>query len=127
MKLEDIEIYQIALRLGDEIWDIVIKWDWFEKKGIGIQLTDAADSISANISEGYGRLSPRDNRRFCIFARGSLFETVTWLHKAHHRHLIDDSIYKHLTEDCNNLKVKLWNYIITLDKKINNEKSNKPE
>ncbi len=23
MKLEDLEIYQIALRLGDEIWDIV--------------------------------------------------------------------------------------------------------
>jgi len=53
MRLEDLEIYQIALRIGDEIWDIVI--------------------------------------------------------------------------DCNNLKVKLWNYIITLDKKINNEKSNKPE
>lgn len=30
MKLEELEIYQIALRLGDEVWDIVIKWDWFE-------------------------------------------------------------------------------------------------
>lgn len=124
MKLEELEIYQIALRLGDEVWDIVIKWDWFEKRGIGQQLTDAADSISANISEGYGRLSPRDNRRFCLFARGSLYETATWLHKAHRRNLIDDSTYNQLSSECNNLKIKLWNYIVALDKRIKNDKSN---
>jgi four helix bundle protein len=77
MKLEDLEVYQLALHLSDKIWNIVIKWNWFEKKGMGTQLTEAADSISANISEGFGRMSPRDNRRFCMFARGSLFETAT--------------------------------------------------
>jgi four helix bundle protein len=127
MKLEDLEIYQIALRLGDDIWEIVIKWDWFEKRGIGQQLTDATDSISANISEGYGRLSPRDNRRFCIFARGSLYETTTWLYKAHHRKLIDDTTYNLLAEKCLNLKVKLWNYILVLDKRIKNDKNNEQQ
>ncbi|MGF7140113.1 four helix bundle protein [Roseimarinus sediminis] len=122
MKLEDLEIYQIALRLGDEVWDIVIKWDYFEKKGLGAQLTDAADSISANISEGYGRLSPRDNRRFCLFARGSLFETATWISKAHYRKLIDDATHSRLMNECTNLKIKLWNYIQVLDKRSINEK-----
>ena len=73
MKLEELEIYQLSMLLGDEIWEIVIKWDHFEKNGFGRQLTNAADSISANILEGYGRLSPKDNRRFCIIARGSLY------------------------------------------------------
>jgi four helix bundle protein len=125
MKLEDLEIYQIALRLGDEIWDIVIKWDWFEKRGIGQQLTDAADSISANISEGYGRLSPRDNRRFCLFARGSLFETETWISKTYNRKLIDDTTHESLTNECANLKIKLWNYIQVLDKRSKDDKSNR--
>jgi four helix bundle protein len=124
MKLDELEIYQIALKIGDEVWEIVIKWDYFEKKGLGGQLTDATDSISANISEGFGRMSSKDNRRFCYIARGSLYETATWLHKAHHRELIDDSTYKHLSDECNNMKVKLWNYILILDKRIKNDKSN---
>jgi hypothetical protein len=37
---------------------------------------------------------------------------------------IDDLTYKHLSDECNNLKVKLWNYILTLDRRIKNEKSN---
>jgi len=123
MRLEDLEIYQISLRLSDEIWDIVIKWGYFEKRGLGVQLTDAADSISSNISEGYGRMFPKDNRRFCIIARGSLYETTTWLYKAHNRKLIDDTIYNHFSEECNNLKVKLWNYIIALNNKIKHDKN----
>jgi four helix bundle protein len=53
MKLEDLEIYQLAMQLGDDIWEIVIKWSYFEKNGFGKQLTNAADSIAANISEGW--------------------------------------------------------------------------
>lgn len=118
MRLEDLEVYNLANDLGDKIWDIVIKWDWFEKRGIGQQLTDAVDSIGANISEGFGRLSPKDNRRFCIFARGSLYETTTWLFKSHNRKLINHETYELLKQDCNNLQVKLWNYIKSLEKNI---------
>jgi four helix bundle protein len=121
MKLEDLEIYQIAMKLGDDIWDIVIKWPYFEKNGLGKQWTDAADSIASNISEGYGRMSARDNRRFCIFARGSLYETTTWLKKTKNRNLVDEALFQDLDKRLHDLKVKLWNYIQALERRIKEE------
>ena len=118
MKLEELEIYQLAMNLGDEIWDSVIKWEYFEKNGLGKQLTNASDSLGANISEGYGRLSPKENRRFCFIARGSLYETLTWLEKANERGLLDNEKFEDLHKKINDLKVRLWNYIQALEKRL---------
>ena len=53
--LESLEVYQLAEQFSDEIWDLAGSWKHFEKTTIGNQLVRAADSISANIAEGYGR------------------------------------------------------------------------
>ena len=55
MKLEELNIYKISMEISDEIWNLVKDWKYFEKDTIGKQLVRAVDSISANISEGYGR------------------------------------------------------------------------
>ena len=55
MKLGDLEIYRLAMKLGEEIWQIVEKWAYFQKDTIGRQWIKAGDSIAANISEGFGR------------------------------------------------------------------------
>jgi four helix bundle protein len=81
-KLEELEVYQLAERLGDAIWDSVIRWDYFAKDTVGKQLVRAADSIAANLSEGYGRYSYRENIQFCYYARGSLEETRNWIRRA---------------------------------------------
>ncbi len=31
MKLEEFRVYQMSMDLGEEVWDIVIKWDYFAK------------------------------------------------------------------------------------------------
>lgn len=49
-RFEDLEIYQLAEKLSDLIWSIVIKWDSFPKNTVGIQYVDASDSIGSNIS-----------------------------------------------------------------------------
>lgn len=118
MKLEELEIYQLSMQISDDIWEVVNQWEYFEKNGIGKQLTNAADSISANISEGYGRLSPKDNRKFCLIARGSLYETTTWLEKANKRNLIADEQTDIFRKKLQDLKVKLWNYIQVLNRRI---------
>src|SRR5262249_39722534 len=46
------------------------------------------DSIGANISEGVGRGTYQDNRRFVRFARESLDETQNWLRRAYNRKLL---------------------------------------
>jgi len=43
---ENLEVYQLAERLADEIWKIVIEWDHFSKSTVGRQMVEAADSIS---------------------------------------------------------------------------------
>ena len=42
------------------------------------QLTRAADSISANLSEGYSRSTSADRLRFLAYALGSVRECVPW-------------------------------------------------
>jgi four helix bundle protein len=94
---KELEVYQLAEKLSDEIWSIVVIWDFFAKDTIGKQLVRAADSMGANFAEGTGRGSYRDNVRFITIARGSLTETQHWLRRAHTRQLLT-------TEQINTLK-----------------------
>lgn len=90
MQLEDLEVYQLSMELGEKIWEITIRWNYFAKDTVGRQLVRAADSIGANLAEGFGRFSYKENRQFCFYARGSLYETRTWLTKGNRRKLIND-------------------------------------
>ncbi len=67
-RFEELKVFQLAEQLADEIWDIVISWKYFEKETMGKQLVKAAHSIGANISEGAGRETPKDNQRFIRIA-----------------------------------------------------------
>jgi four helix bundle protein len=62
--------------------------DVFSKKNLGDQFVRAADSIALNIAEGYGRYHYKENKNFCWYARGSLFETKTANQKAYDRKLM---------------------------------------
>ena len=72
MKLEELRVYQLAMKLAEDVWDIVIKWDYFTKDAMGKQLLKAADSVAANLSEGFGRFFYKEERQFCYYSRGSL-------------------------------------------------------
>lgn len=85
---EELRVYQMAEKLSDVIWTVVMKWSNLEKDTVGKQLIRAADSIGANIAEGAGRGSYQDNRRFIRISRGSLYETRHWLRRAHVRKLL---------------------------------------
>lgn len=85
---EDLNVYRAAEGLSDLIWEIVDGWDEFAKATVGRQLVRSADSVGANIAEGYGRSTYADNRRFVAIARGSLCETRHFLRRAHKRKLL---------------------------------------
>jgi hypothetical protein len=38
LKLEDLEIYQMSMGIGETIWLLVREWDYLSKKTIGMQL-----------------------------------------------------------------------------------------
>ena len=82
LKIGDISAYKISYDLGNKVWKIVSKWDYFAKTTIGKQLARSIDSISANIAEGFGRFHKKDRIKFYYNARGSVFEAQDWLKKA---------------------------------------------
>lgn len=117
MKLEELRVYQLSMSIAEEIWNIVIKWDYFAKETIGKQLVKSSDSVAANLSEGYGRFFYKESKQFCYYSRGSLFETKTWLTKAANRGLVDSEEYNKFLNQINDIGVKLNNYINSIGKK----------
>jgi four helix bundle protein len=111
MELEKLEVYKLSLVIGETVWAIVSTWGYFEKDTIGKQMVRAADSISANISEGYGRFHYRDMKQFLYYARGSLYETKTWILKAKARGLISSDEFIELESNVNILGIKLNKFI----------------
>jgi|SRR5471030_1162323 len=110
-RLEDLEIYSLSEKFADEIWHIVTEWNYFEKDTVGKQLVRSADSISANIAEGFGRFHYKENKNFCYFSRGSLIETKTWIVKARKRNLISEEKYEVLIKELEIVHIKLNAYI----------------
>ena len=111
VKLEDLEIYQLALEIGEYVWDIVNKWERFPRQTTGAQFVNAADSVSANIAEGYGRYFYKDRKQFCYYSRGSLMETKNWVEKSFKRNLINQTAYDYLITRLQTLHHKLNIYI----------------
>ena len=109
--LEDLEIYNEAVNIANNIWEIVIHWNGFEKGNIGSQLCRAIDSVGANIAEGYGRGSKKDNARFAKIARASLFESKHWLIQSNIRKLLSDDKFFETKKKIENLIPRISAYI----------------
>lgn len=76
---EDLVVWQLAMDLTEEIY---LKSRCFPREeiyGLTSQLRRAVSSIPLNISEGQGRGSGKDFRRFLVIARSSAHEVNTAL------------------------------------------------
>ena len=69
-------VWQKAMELFELVWAIVFTENKIDFK-LRSQLADAAQSVSANISEGYGRRSLNEYIQFLYYALGSMAETMT--------------------------------------------------
>ena len=108
---ETLEVYQLSEKLADQTWDIAVKWEYFAKSTVGNQLVRAADSIGANIAEGTGRGTYKDNRRFIRIARASLYETKHWLKRANKRNLLTREQIDHISPLVTELAPRLNTYL----------------
>jgi len=112
-KLSDIEVYRLAENLSNTVWNIVKKWEYFERNTIGNQIVRSSDSISANIAESHGRYHFKDKKKFGYYARGSLEETKSWIRKAFKRGLISKEKTVGLEISLNEVGRKLNSFINT--------------
>lgn len=117
-RIEEVEIFIEGMEIAEKIWNHVNNWGHFANRTLGYQLVKSADSIAANISEGYGRYFFKENRQFCYIARGSLFETKTFLIKAKNRDLLTLHEFDKINQDIEILLNKLNVYIKQIEIQI---------
>jgi four helix bundle protein len=86
--IQELDVYKLAEELSDVIWNAFDTWNSKAQHTIGYQVIRSADSIAANLAEGYGRFTSPDRKKFYLYSRGSFEETKAWLRKAIRRNII---------------------------------------
>ena len=94
LQLNDIDAYKASFNLSNEVWKIVLTWDYFAKDTVGKQFVRSVDSIAANIAEGFGRYTKKDKIKFYRYAYGSIKESLDWNEKALKRDLLSKTQYQ---------------------------------
>jgi four helix bundle protein len=111
MQLEELKVYEAAMIIAEKVWSIVDRWTYFQKDTVGKQLVRAVDSVAANLSEGFGRYHYKEKKNYGYYSRGSLFETSTWLRKAHSRKLIETATFDGFVTELQTIGKMLNGYI----------------
>ena len=109
--LNDISAYKLASTFSNQVWDAVAKWDYFAKDTLGKQFCRAADSISANIAEGFGRFGTKEKIQFYRIAKGSAWECLDCNEKGRKRRLLPDDEYRNFYQTLRELP-KSINHLI---------------
>jgi four helix bundle protein len=78
-------VVQAASLLSDKVRQWAGKLSKEDYWTFGSQLVRSADSIGANLAEGFGRKHRADVLRFYTIAQGSLEETLYWIRRARAR------------------------------------------
>jgi four helix bundle protein len=107
---EALRVYQLSENLADVVWEVVSSWRVLARDTVGKQMIRSADSVGANIAEGSGRGTYKDNRKFVDNARGSLYETRHWLRRAFRRRLLTESQVRRIRPLIDELGPKLNAY-----------------
>ena len=72
-------VWQNAMTVSEEVFKMTISLPKSEDYGLTSQIRRAANSVSANIAEAFGRKTKKDKSMFYVYARGSAFETQSHL------------------------------------------------
>lgn len=102
---------EFALRVYREVLPLLPSE---EKWSLNQQLRRSANSIPANIAEGYGRFYYQDNIRFCYNARGSLEETLSHLTMCCELNYIPKVLFDSLEQDGEKLTQLINGYVAYL-------------
>ena len=85
-----------------------------EQYALSLQLRRAAQSIPANLAEGYGRYYYQEGVRFCYVARGSLEECYSHLTLAHQIGYLADERYSAISIEIEEIRKMINGYIAYL-------------
>jgi four helix bundle protein len=111
MKLEvwqrGMDLFELAWRLAGSVGDFKLR----------SQFVDAAQSVSANVAEGYGRRTLPEYLQFLYFAKGSLGEALTRSAGLWRAKLLSDGVFDEFDQLHYEVENKLLALIASLESK----------
>jgi four helix bundle protein len=116
-RFEDLEIWQEARRLANEINIICIETELKTDYRFKDQIKAASGSVMDNIAEGFERNGNIEFRQFLSIAKGSAGETRSQLYRVLDFNYINQEKFNQLKTDFENLSGKINNFISYLNKK----------
>jgi four helix bundle protein len=110
--LETLIVWKKAIQFAKYICKIIVaKFPEQEKYALASQIRRSAQSIPANIAEGYGRFYYQEGIRFAYIARGSLEETHSHLTYACEMDYISSTEYDDLKKRIGEVRKLIDGYI----------------
>jgi four helix bundle protein len=109
-RFQDLEIWQKALEIGDELFDIADALDRRRLYRFAEQLRGAGMSMSNNIAEGSGSVSQKEFSQFLNIARRSTFENANILILLRRRNLVKEETLENLLDKLDHLCRMITNF-----------------
>ena len=109
----DLIIWQKSIVLSKKIYEITKNFPIDERSVLVPQIRRAAVSVSSNIAEGYGRMSPKSFSNFLKISLGSLYEVESQLTismEMNYTHNSPEEIFNLITE----IKKMIYSMIIKI-------------
>ena len=121
-KFEDLEIWQLAMELSNDIYYIIKNTDLKADFALRNQIDKSSISVSDNIAEGFEREGNREFIQFLSIAKGSCGEVRSQLYKLKNRKHIEDVKFEELKNKAELTSKKIssfMNYLKNTDHKGN--------
>lgn len=109
-RFQDLEIWQMAIEIADELFDIADDLDKRRLYRFAEQLRGAGMSMSNNIAEGSGSTSTKEFAQFLNIARRSTFENANILILLQRRELISENVLEKLLDKLDHLSRKITKF-----------------
>jgi four helix bundle protein len=109
-RFEDIQIWQEAIELGDQLFDVSELAEEKKLFRFAEQLRGAGMSISNNISEGAGSFSDKEFRHFLNIARRSTFECANIIIIYTRRRIINEDLKMDLLSRLSSLSKRITSF-----------------
>ena len=109
-RFQDLEIWQMAIEIADDLFDIADDLDRRRLYRFAEQLRGAGMSMSNNIAEGSGSNSTREFSQFLNIARRSTFENANILILLQRRGLVLTNVLEKLLDKLDHLCRMITNF-----------------
>ena len=106
---ERLKVWQAARELSLSVYRMTEKFPSHEKFSLISQIRRSATSVAANLAEGSGRISAKDQARFTTIAFASLMELTSHLSIATGLNYLSEQEFQNLKPTIRDLSIKLSN------------------